>query len=320
MEDSVLSIHIGVPKTGTTAIQDFCALNRRELANQSLLYPALDKGHAHHGLMRLVYQRQPNDQRMRRFDNFRRKIEKTTCERVLISSEFAARLQDLSELRRLLKDVPTRIIVYLRRQDDWLLSAYNQNVKSPSTLMDDTFDEFAKRPHLERRLNYENLLALWSEAFGFENLDVCVYEEEKRNGQLIRRFLERLGVNVNNEKLCDVGHPNRALDRHSLEIVRICNSMKLDPSVSTTITKLLIKNQVTKNRDSAIVSDFQRRTILNAYRESNSNVAKRYLGRTDGRLFDDSDLDVDSQVSELEFGKGIELLIKAVQPLVKKAA
>ena len=320
MEDSILSIHIGMPKTGTTAIQDFCALNRRELGNQRLLYPALGKGHAHHGLMRLIYQAQPNDHRMRRFYNLRRKIEKSKCERVLVSSEFAARLKDVSELRRLLRGVHTRIIVYLRRQDNWLLSAYNQNVKSPATSLEDTFDEFTKRPHLERRLNYENLLDLWSDAFGFKNLDVYVYEEEKRNGQLIRRFLERLGVNMNSKKLRDAGNPNRALDRHSLEIVRICNSMNLDPTASTKITKMLIKNQGTTNRDPAIVSDLKRRAILDAYRESNSNVAKRYLGRTDGRLFDDSDLDVNSQESELEFEKGTKLLIKAILPLLEKAA
>lgn len=320
MEDSILSIHIGVPKTGTTAIQDFCAVNRRELANQRLLYPALEKGHAHHGLMRLIHQARPNDHRMRRFYRFRREIEKSKCERVLISSEFAARMQDLSNLQRLLRDVDTRIIVYLRRQDNWLLSAYNQNVKSPTTSSSDTFEDFTKRPHLERRLNYEKLLGLWSEAFGFQNLDVHVYEEENRNGQLIRRFLQRLGVNVDSDKLRGVGRPNPALDRHSLEIVRICNSMNLDRSASATIARMLIKNQGTSNLAPAVVSNLKRRSILDAYRESNSNVAKRYLGRTDGRLFDDSDLDVDSHVPELEFGQGVKLLIKAIAPLVKKAA
>ncbi len=36
---TTLYIHIGLPKTGTSAIQEFLTLNRKELLNHGILYP-----------------------------------------------------------------------------------------------------------------------------------------------------------------------------------------------------------------------------------------------------------------------------------------
>ena len=41
----ILYLHIGKHKTGTTALQDFMAMNRNELKKLGVLYPGIDENH-----------------------------------------------------------------------------------------------------------------------------------------------------------------------------------------------------------------------------------------------------------------------------------
>lgn len=205
-------LHIGLEKTGTTAIQWSLWEARAELARQGVLYPerigrSNHSNHMHLAIACAAWERtedlrtfcrvpetaedQPTfAQAVRR--ELAREVEKARPETLVLSNEhLSSRLlepDEVSALHRLLAPLSEdiRVIVYLRRQDDLFLSYYSEQVKRKCPYRLEAFED---RPLW---LDFRATLDRWGEVFGEENLIVRSYPPE--SGDILIEFCDIVGL------------------------------------------------------------------------------------------------------------------------------
>lgn len=137
-----LYLHIGYPKTGTSAIQAAFYENRARLREQSLLYPRTavplpERGHHNlaHSLTSVAsipgHLYRPG---LGAFEELREEIEAERCDRILVSSEaFNNVTRDAPRVFREVVaqhfgDLDVHIVVFLRRADEYLESMFLQRL------------------------------------------------------------------------------------------------------------------------------------------------------------------------------------------------
>lgn len=201
-------LHVGTPKTGTTALQVALSTNSSALLEQGFHYPkheALFHWNGHHIIpQKIVKQYHPYA------PEHQKKMEEHTLldalsdeikahnETVIISSEFfwMYSLAGVpSYLRKILDQhqVEIEIVVYLRRPDKYLISWYQQ---SCSAGWEDRHFEEWLIPHLAGE-SYEPRLNEWANHFGDKAIKIRLYDREKlKDGNVAADFLSLIGANI----------------------------------------------------------------------------------------------------------------------------
>lgn len=139
---TTIYLHIGIPKTGTTSLQKFLFFNREKLLKKGCLYPITGtnitsnnepKGYSHNSLVRVLSQNTSQNgdwvSQCKIWQEFKTEINALKAEKVIISAEFftgpGIYNQDLIAMtKKLLDDYDVKIVIYLRRQDEFLRSYY----------------------------------------------------------------------------------------------------------------------------------------------------------------------------------------------------
>ena len=229
-------IHIGLEKTGTTSLQEFFHINRELLKeNHKVYFPKTPGLKNHTDLPLYAYTEKLGDLPLRKgltdemkLEAFRGKFKTTFLKEIkpyaesgydiLISNEHLSSRggldkEGIAKLIALFKEVNLsyKVIVYLRRQDQFLLSTYSTRIKSGGT------DEFNKRAFRRKRYDYLSLLNTWKEVVGLENMKVGIFERSRWKEQsLYLDFLNKIGI----EQLGDLTIPpkdaNKSLDRDQI--------------------------------------------------------------------------------------------------------
>ena len=287
-------LHIGVPKTGSTALQQFLSVNAAVLARAGWSYPDVSRrGWGHHDLAFLLGDGYPDwaKPQPRGLDELAADLA-TACRDsigVILSSEnfylFAdpLRTRDLL-VRSGLHPGSIRIIVYLRRQDDMHLSWYNQAVKAQGYA--GTLEESIRAT--AGTWDYAARLEPWQAAFGGDNLVIRVYPsrhcDDGPQGFDVRRdFLTAAGIDPTEFKF-GVAAPNVRLNRDLLEFQRLINRLPL-PAVAKRAYHRELMALTTATDGSPLFADQPlldaagRRELLERHGPGNTALARRYLGR-----------------------------------------
>ena len=208
-------VHIGTEKTGTSSIQLFLLKNRKKLLRHG--YHFLQSAGSTNNWALPAYCSVEN-----RFDDFYRihnvkdeaeleafkkrfvknfEAELRACDRnvhtVIISSEhFHSRLRTDEEIRNVQQLLSRhfseiKIVCYLREQGATCASWYSTSMKSGGT---DSFFDFVRRCRPDNYyFNYLELLNKWESFFGFEALDVALFDPQRfLNGSLLDDFTSRI--------------------------------------------------------------------------------------------------------------------------------
>ena len=205
--NSVL-LHIGVHKTGTTAIQAALADARGDLLSHGVRYPGKLQAQ-HRAALALLGRpwgwnsRGGSVMDRRHFDALVRRASKHNG-RVVISSEFfceapADKAQEVIDA--LGGPGGVTVVVTLRSLGKLLPSSWQQYLKYGLTTSYDAWleDVFANpgaskiSPTFWRRHDHADVLARWSHAAGAENVNVLVLEDVDRSAQF-RAFAQMLDV------------------------------------------------------------------------------------------------------------------------------
>lgn len=234
-------LHIGIEKTGTTSIQSFLAMNRDVLKSQSILFP-VSPGNENHMLLAgyAANDEKRDDIRMRNkiatqddLVGFRQKfaskfadeVRGSACDTVVLSGEHcSSRLvtrEEVERLRSLFDGVfeDARIIVYLRRQDEFLLSTYSTQVRCGETRR-------LSLPAIEKRrdrYDFAKLLDLWSGVFGREAVTVRIFSRTSLvDGSVVSDFIQSAGLPADLPYQMPT-EKNQSLDTEALELLRLIN-------------------------------------------------------------------------------------------------
>lgn len=193
-----LLIHIGTPKTGTTALQSFLFREERSLTSRGL-YPSricLNPNHAEFGLLAVSHRKSQGnhglarERQLRRLDSepslnnwkiwFTQRLKldiaiakRTGAHTYLISSEFLSlelEAKDVRILEQILRPLfdEIQILVYLRDQFSLIESLYSTRLKNGTTQSIQEFSATFTESSL--LLNYDRLLSMWGGAFGWGNI------------------------------------------------------------------------------------------------------------------------------------------------------
>lgn len=283
-------LHLGVPKTGTSAIQVFLARNRAALAARGVDYLPIGEfglgreGHISSGngayLARTLL---PENAPARLADArphhaaFYAALEQSACATGLVSSELFtdARHELFEELLVALraKGIAPRAIIYVRRQDQLLTSAYIQQVKRHgSTELPDTYVRRAYRnfTFLQYASFYHRLVAL----FGAGQVQVRRYGPALCEGpRLFQDFLTALEM-APEGFATGLSEVNTSLSPNQIAIMLLINRYRPRMQFSDTI----IENSVYLDPASAgrrhhllsrdVVEDIER-----FFREENARLA-----------------------------------------------
>lgn len=212
-----LYVHAGIGKTGTSAIQSALFHNSELLKQNGICYvgqffeTGFDLAQKTPTIANVFNQAvRQGEQHMRELVESRLSEVRTYCkahglDRIVWSNEgifnsprvMGPALQNVSE------DFDCRLIVYLRRQDRWFVSAYKQwglihkTNAGPAQEFEDWYDRFKLHG------NYADQLQRWEQFLPKENFDVRLYE---KCGNVVEDLLG--GV---------VGFPTERLDTTNLQ-------------------------------------------------------------------------------------------------------
>lgn len=308
-------LHIGMPKTGTSYIQNFLRLNNDVLNKVGYVYPDFDIRFGKIGINRnghflVNVIRDENNKRLKKEEQ---RIENECFDKLfalldeypnaILSEEsiwnsgerlrgenFWTNLKSRLDAR----GVELKVIVYLRRQDLFIQSFWAQHVKETS--LSDTIQEYIDGKRFKRlKLDYYDRLNKISDVIGKENMLVRVYEKNQYIGPektIISDFFTTVGLEYNDNYAELERLPNTSLTGIYLEAKRQLN--KIEGLVERKdYVQDLVKKVVVLNGDVRSISSNEFMTgdeavaFLNRYAESNEKVAREYLGREDGKLFYD---------------------------------
>lgn len=297
-------LHIGIEKTGTTAIQSFLSDNRASLKDSGFAYlestglPSNrkiatysfddDRSDDHHELLGTI------DLEARKVWNnefanaFKSEIESlpSSVHTIVISNEqLHSRLERISEIKRvkaLLEPYcdEIEILVYLRRQDQLATSLYSTALKCGHSF-DSILPGVAPDNHY---YNFEVLLSKWVEVFGRESITARVFGRTSMiNGDLLDDFLFYAGMSeVSMEGKVLPGRQNESLEPRAQEYLRVANKhipMLVDGRFNILRERLTyqLESKFSGKPELPLKQDAVRFCAM--FDESNSRVAKEWFGR-----------------------------------------
>ena len=309
---ATLYLHIGTPKTGTTAIQNFLPLNGELLKKQGFCYP--DFGYRYNGVNKyrnahfLVHRqscslesekeiRKSEDERF--FEGLDRIKELSNIyPNVILSDENIWNgYINRENFWRILKDalvkrgLKLKVIVYLRRQDMVVESYYAQRVKVKIQM---SFQDYLNSEDIDYfKLDYYSQLKEISQVIGKDNVIVRVYEKKQYEGNgntLISDFLKTLGLELDERYESPDIVENTSLHGKFLEVKRILNEFDCFKTRNNFAVRYLKIAQEEDEKSNGVSSSKfftyeKRMDFLEKYREGNTAVAKEFMNRRDGVLF-----------------------------------
>ena len=281
-------LHIGQPKTATTTIQNFLAINRHELIKNGWLYPNAGRQYDAHHLLGNFFRAEPlhwigpaDPQAV--MAALLQEIDETGCDNIILSTESLYFAEHPAQFADYLQDFDVRVVVFLRRQDEWIESAYQDNLKNGETRLDPERYLIAH----DGSLDYAGRLDFWSSAFGKDKLLVRSFEHNAKRLPVERVFLDTLGAPFT-PNLISPPIKNERLNRDCTTFLTMFEAQPRVDMKHEVIKNFLIKYSLHHPDPAEMKHVFppkRRREIVEAHAEANAHVAREYLGQEDGRLF-----------------------------------
>lgn len=283
-----LIVHIGRPKVGSTALQGFLNQNRNALLERGVCYPKTGLYHGASHKFSLVFLpglpdypvvKDVNPKAL--YADLAEEIRRSGASRAVISSEHFWLVKPTDPAALLKRDFDVRILVYLRRQDDVLVSSYVQEVRGGTQSLDRSMDAYLEDPGRLKLLDYDAVLGSWEKAFGRDRIQVRLYEAIAPGQGIEADFLSALGLNAGGGFKFGSGRKNTS---PSLDLLRLLEEARRFPvgelshrqlsGILTEVSAALEGDE--RFEPSRLISDEQRRRVLDFFADSNARLFSRY--------------------------------------------
>lgn len=304
-----LYLHIGTSKTGTTTIQTYCGINREQLKSKGVLFPIMPyhydritKNRNGHFLYAMIYENGVRNKEKEKqvlkqdldyiVDCFK------DYDNVLLSEESiwwatATRrkglwkyLQEHSQQN----NYQVKIIVYLRRQDQFMMSRYNQIIKTDTGGGTQRFYEYFKDMNGKYKcvMNYRQRLDYMAKFFPKENIVVKRFDRSYfYNGDLNADFLHILGVEIDDTFAELPKDENLGISVQSGELKRVLNRLgTMTFAENQKLLQMLNEcEELLPKREVSIMTTEHIEKFMKKFIDDNESIAVDYIG--DGKpMFD----------------------------------
>lgn len=287
-------------KTGTTAIQSWLTNNSHYLEKQGIVYPDTPRmllGRNGHFLYKCNSEKNElqRQQGLEQIKQLSKKYDKIILSDEAFWNNGASDDDFWKSLLYFTKSnkIDLKVIVYLRRQDSFIQSYWKQKIKRrrygktfSAFLKDDNFDYVA--------MDYYKTLSVIAKNIGKENILVRPYEfSQFHENSILIDFCDSVGIKITEELKISEEHPNMSLEGNFVEIRRFINKIPAYKNSSDDFMFETIRaanNQYLRNNKPKKVnmaSSKKLKEYLSRFDDSNAKVAKEFLQKDDGKLFND---------------------------------
>lgn len=289
-----LYLHIGSPKTGSTTTQIFFKKNYNHLLAQEVLYPLNSKclyqnSHINFGnpYKRAVWadveQFKPDDIK----NALHEEINNTNAQKVILSAEqlFTARPSSIERIKRDFSEFHIHIIVFLRRQDLWLESGYNQSLKRKNSPIG--IDEYTQNRMSE--INYLDILNNWENVFGIDNISVIPFEKSAMGNSPMDKVSKIVGFKISDD-FVPCTPQNISLNRHASRYIEKfpAPSNLVRMFIAAHVLQKYSRLHPDKDKYKYRLPPEKRLEIISSSQQTNQEIAQKFLNRADGILFYDA--------------------------------
>jgi len=282
MTTKSMILHVGAPKTGSSSIQFFLRKNKDKLYEKGFLVPDRDLGldglvtGEHVWAVERISSRGDREV-LKVFSNIKREIEKSKKEmNIIVSAENLCNTKMAEKFSLALQEIPGKVIIYIRRQDEFLSSAWQQWYSK----IEEDFDAWLIKA-LSDMGNWLEIIEAWEAVVGKDNIKIKIFEKEEFvEGDLLKDFVSNIGL-------------EKYLDYFNYEIGRV------NPSYSDIITYLVAGNRrifssvhdnefyklvdkltgdgYIEKRKVSLFTQRQRENIVEYYKDINDRICKKYF-------------------------------------------
>lgn len=313
--NNTLLLHMGMPKTGSTALQYFLFINRDNLEMYGWRYPLLvselpdvqgDQSIVTNGnfFYKLIHEFEyeldtESDAWDKKWNQVLKHLE---SKNVILSSEAISVHETEKFLAGAVKKYSNiKAVIYLRRQDRAVESFYNNRIKDG--VFDGTFKDYLDSDEVKEMCHYMPKLQLISQIIGKENLFVRVYEKRQFSGKkrsIENDFLSILNIDRSEIDWKECGVQNPSLYGNYYDIRQIFNSLYgIDDSLDQEVRKweyndlfMKLSNFFHKDKEERGYFNLEdRKEFLNQFLLENKQIAREFLDREDEILFYDDRMD-----------------------------
>ncbi|WP_424973064.1 hypothetical protein [Dinoroseobacter sp. S76] len=289
-----ITLHIGMNKVGSSALQAYCMQNRSALLKRhGILYPETGLGKGtdgrgiHIGITR-AFEKDPAKLPQLRA-SLDAEIAKAKPRHVFISSEFFVRQKDIKAVGAFFEGHEVEVLVYLRRHDYWTSSLYSQAVKTVVTPAWEPGIENFIAHHKKRKRSYFYFLYLlnsWAEVFGRDAMKVRVNERSQVT-DVVSDALRLIGaadmLTTHPQKH---GAVNASLSHSQVYLIDTLRGLSMDAGLRKKLSNVILSHESPKSKG-LLLSQEQAQQIVEDHMPEYAEIARTYLGRADGRLFYD---------------------------------
>ena len=298
-----LIVHIGYNKTGTSSIQSYCLRNAEALRRDGLCYPKIGThgNGGHHAVSKLLTGMPSNkvvNTPIDLLNRIREEFEESACETLLLSSEHLvlANSQNIKAVRDAFRKEfgmdECKIVVYLRRHDLWFESLFNQavkNIDSPPWSLDIKDYIIQLLGSKGNMPQYHMVLERWAKEFGLESIIVRPFEfSQFKNGNLLNDFFENAFPQHEVKEDAVSMRANLSVPPENLYMIGLLRRWPKSPERDAAIGRILRAPSATGTASSenfCTLTANQRKSIVEFFTPEYTNIARRFMNRTDGRLF-----------------------------------
>lgn len=304
--DVRIILHIGSTKTGSTYLQHLMEQNRPVLLQQGIWYPEVglfwqanrphkQAGHAHFAPAAIQGKEELRDYVETGLDILRRLG--SPIHTIVLSSEAFFLNENAPLLADYFGDYDTRMIVYLRRQDDWANSQYAEFVAGGAVgRVSESMADWLRLDVTRKRLDYYGILERWAEKLDRSRIIVRPFERSQLcNNDLVSDFAA--AVNLPQLRGLPLPPDDKTnlfpLENSHIHVVRQFNRQEFGDRENyfafiDEVTRRLVEKRAREGREIKrpwLLTAEQSVEILRSAEESNALIAKAYLGRSNGQLF-----------------------------------
>ena len=337
-------VHIGMPKTGTTTIQEFLNQNQGKLLTQDIYVPPHEMDvhiplFSHFLLFYSFVGQHPHELSLHlRSDlndilkkgwlkdnnfslyqqQFGEEIKRKQCQTVFISSEYFVHSTEkmIPALKAWLDPLfdEISILIYLRRQPEWFISCYQQVMKYLQPCYSLDFEQLFLCDNVLSNDYYE-CLKKW-DIFGKDNICVRIFDrKEMFQNDLLADFASVTGIDLDGQVIPE--RVNVSMSEAATEFLRVMrnkfpNTDNTQELLLTRIVNQLLQNYSQSGNKGYAMSRSIAQRIIDQYRESNNAVAREYLGRE--QLFsDDVSMYPETSLEPLTMEQSLEISSKILE-------